>query len=257
MNIKESVPAEFDSYAHDYVNQITAGPYRLTGVSFQTLMHRKARWLVQDLARHPLIEAATKPLVKILDFGCGTGEFLFCLKRLGLEAHFSGCDVSAKMLAEARKRWAGEVQPEWHVVPQATAIPLPSASFSIIIACCVYHHIPPPQHVPMTVELVRLLRPGGRLVVFDHNPFNPLTRWISKGCPVDRNAVLVPASAMQKVMCAAGLQQLRRAFLVFVPPAWTWFDRLEDLLASVPMGAQYVMVGEKGQDPLTSDPASL
>ena len=55
-------------------------------------------------------------------------------------------------------------------------IPLEDASFDLAFASCVLHHIEPVERARATSELARVLRPGGLVAIYEHNPLNPLTR---------------------------------------------------------------------------------
>ena len=39
-------------------------------------------------------------------------------------------------------------------------------------------------------EINRVLKLGGRLYFFEHNPWNPFTRFLVRTCPFDKNAQL-------------------------------------------------------------------
>ena len=53
--------------------------------------------------------------------------------------------------------------------------------------------MPPPERPGLYREVTRLLRPGGRLYVFEHNPWNPVAQWVVRHTPIDRDAVLLGA----------------------------------------------------------------
>ena len=48
------------------------------------------------------------------------------------------------------------------------------------------------------------LRPKGRIYIFEHNPFNPVTRWVVKHTAIDRNAVLLKPAEVRTGLHAAG-----------------------------------------------------
>src|SRR5262245_38117148 len=68
------------------------------------------------------------------------------------------------------------------------------------------------------VDTVRMLAPAGRVVVFEHNPLNPVTRWVVRHTPIDRNAQLVRAGEVKQRLGRLGLERLRARFLLFFPP---------------------------------------
>ncbi|MFC4858081.1 methyltransferase domain-containing protein [Actinophytocola glycyrrhizae] len=97
----------------------------------------------------------------VLDVGCGTGDDARELAALG--ARVVATDISDAMLAEARRR-GGAVR---FVREDVHALSFPSASFDGVRVKLVRQHSPAIDTADD--ELVRVLRPGGRLAVFDYD----------------------------------------------------------------------------------------
>ena len=72
-----------------------------------------------------------------------------------------------------------------------TSCRLSSGSFDVVFAMCVWHHIPPNQWTNFISELSRVLSQEGLLLVYEHNPLNPLTRRVVSRCAFDKDAVLL------------------------------------------------------------------
>ena len=70
-------------------------------------------------------------------------------------------------------------------------LPFESASFDVVFAICVWHHVPPDQWTTFISELSRVTVPNGLLLIYEHNPWNPLTRLVVSRCAFDEDAVLV------------------------------------------------------------------
>ncbi|MBI5202085.1 MAG: class I SAM-dependent methyltransferase, partial [Elusimicrobia bacterium] len=119
------------------------------------------------------------------------------------------------------------------------------SDYSLIVVANVFHHIEPAQRKATFAALRKLLALGGRLVVFEHNPFNPATQWIVDRCAFDENAVLLPSSETIDGMKAAGLTPERRDFISFVPGFLAPLQPLERFLGWCPAGAQYAAVGRR------------
>jgi SAM-dependent methyltransferase len=49
-------------------------------------------------------------------------------------------------------------------------LPFATGAFDAAFAFCVYHHIEPGDRVRHLSELARVVRPGGSVFVFEHNP---------------------------------------------------------------------------------------
>jgi ubiquinone/menaquinone biosynthesis C-methylase UbiE len=103
---------------------------------------------------------------RVLDVGCGTGEDVMALARLvGSEGLAIGVDKSETMIAEAKRRSAGSGLPvEWRA-GDARRLDFPDDTFDGCRAERVFVYIEDPSK--LLAEMVRVVRPGGRVVVFD------------------------------------------------------------------------------------------
>lgn len=236
--------AEFDSYAEEYTAGMEDPVKRLIGGSSDTFFRVKARWLLMDLARYPLDSIPFPEAVRLLEFGCGTGELLQALRKQGFEGKLEGCDISKGMLTEATKRWNDGPTPLLYLIDKGGDTGL-EGFYDLVTACCVFHHISQSERSGVFNELARILKPAGRLVVFEHNPLNPVTRWVVGRAPIDRNAVLLRASKIREAMASAGLTGIRVDYFLFFPPRFRWLEWAERILSRLPFGGQYVVVGEK------------
>ncbi len=233
---------EFDEHAKDYSGGTKDWLKQALGGNFATFLLVKAKWLLMDLERSPV----TRPqqALRLLDFGCGTGDMMQILRKLGFSGHMEGCDVSEAMLAEAAARWSCGPIPPLHKC-EIGRTSFPSDYFDLIVVSCVFHHIVPDTRSEVLRELVRIIRPAGRLVIFEHNPKNPVTRCMVARAPIDRCAVLLTSQEMMSAMRDAGFIELRTGYLMFFPPILTLLQRFERFLEWLPLGGQYAVVGSK------------
>src|SRR5947208_205246 len=123
-----------------------------------------------------------------------------------------------------------------------------AAGYDGVTSVCVLHHIEPAARLGAVRELIRVLKPGGRLVVFEHNPFNPATRWLVARAPIDANAQLLPAAGCARLLSLSGAEHARTDYVLFFPPRLRRLWSLERFLARLPLGGQYVVVGRKPQE---------
>ena len=64
--------------------------------------------------------------------------------------------------------------------------PVPDGSFDLVLSVAMMHHIAAPDDVRRTLaEMVRVTSPGGRVLVWDHNPRNPYWRLLMARVPQD------------------------------------------------------------------------
>ena len=119
------------------------------------------------LRRRELVRAAlgARSGVRILDVGCGPGFYITeLLEAVGREGAVAGVDISADMLAVTAKRAAGHGNVEFHEA-DATSLPVPDASFERAVCVQVLEYV---RDVPAALaEMHRVLRPGGRMLVWD------------------------------------------------------------------------------------------
>jgi ubiquinone/menaquinone biosynthesis C-methylase UbiE len=151
-------------------------------------------------------------------------------------------DVSRKSLdvGAARHGSAAEFQ---HF--DGHRIPYPDGTFDAALASCVFHHIPHDEHVELLGEIRRVLAPGGRLFVFEHNPLNPLTRHAVNTCEFDEHAKLVPAGTMRRRARKAGFADADIRYRIFFPHALRRLRPLEAAMTWLPIGAQYYVAARK------------
>jgi SAM-dependent methyltransferase len=88
-------------------------------------------------------------------------------------------------------------------------LPFASKSFDLALAVCVMHHVPPAHWKDFLREMRRVLRQRGLAVVFEHNPLNPLTRYVVASLAMDADANLLSARMLRELMVQAGFKAPR------------------------------------------------
>jgi len=237
-------PAEFDRHAATYDGGLDNPVKRLMGRSADQFIAVKARWL---LRREPGLRTGG---LSLLDYGCGAGDLMRVLAALGARAAFTGCDVSTGMMAEAARRWPADLGPAPTLAPQDGArTPFAAVRFDIVTISAVLHHVPVAERQAVYRELGRVLKPGGRLYVFEHNPRNPLVRHVIARTPIDANAILLDETEVRRGLLDAAAYDIAADYLMFMPPGMALLRGLDRLLAWLPLGAQYVVAARKTASP--------
>ena len=116
-----------------------------------------------------------EPGSQVFDAGCGTGQWGVALALAGYRVR--GIDVSAGMVAAARDRASGHELGEdvaSFQVGDLDAMDYLDASFDAIMCRLVLDFVPSPGQV--LAEFRRLLRPGGRLVLWVLGAASPVKR---------------------------------------------------------------------------------
>src|SRR5207248_9227837 len=117
--------------------------------------------------RAALLEQRGGPAAaRLLELGCGTGEFLREVKRSYPRLSVTGLDLSAPYLGVAERRLAAWSRVELIEAP-AEAIPAPDASFDIITVLYLLHELPSRVRQAVAAEIRRVLKPGGMLILVD------------------------------------------------------------------------------------------
>ena len=110
---------------------------------------------------------------RVLDLGCGEGQIARLVAGAGAE-RVVGVDTSTAQLAEAARRGGGVA----YTRASAGALPLAVRSFDAVVTCLVLEHLPDLDGA--LDEVARVLRPGGRFVIFINHPLfqTPSSGWI-------------------------------------------------------------------------------
>lgn len=117
------------------------------------------------------IGAVTPPGSRVLEVGCGPGHLAIRLAHLhGLEV--TGLDLDPAMIERARAN-ARRVGESVHggpafVVGDVASLPFPDGSFDLAVSTASMHHWAEPTRG--LAEIGRVLRPGGRAIVWDLRP---------------------------------------------------------------------------------------
>jgi SAM-dependent methyltransferase len=226
-------PTEFDRYSETYREAVERS-IAFSGAGLDVFTRAKARQLLALCARR----LGDPGSLAFLDVGCGPGE-----TDRWLEGHvhtLTGVDLSPEMIEVARGRnpWA-----DYQAVDGD--LPFRAASFDVCFAVCVLHHVPRSERLALLAEMARVTRPAGLVVIFEHNPWNPLTRKAVAGCEFDRDAELLSRRESEALLRGAGLTELEASYIVFFTresPRLQWIERR---LARLPLGAQHVVSGRR------------
>jgi SAM-dependent methyltransferase len=148
-----------------------------------------------------------------LDVGCGTGALAARLAAVGYE--MVGIDPSEGMLDVLRER-VPEVRA---VTGSGTSLPFDDDSFDLALTVATMHHIADAEEVRRTLsEMVRVAKPSGRVLVWDHNPRNPYWGPLMRRVPQDTgDERLIPEAELVDGLRDAGAEVLLSAQLGMVP----------------------------------------
>src|SRR6267143_1445894 len=218
---------DFDRYARSY-EAIHAENLAGSGESPSYFAAYKQRVLERMLGRD-----FERP---VLDFGCGIGALTELLSRSFRQV--DGYDNSAESLRLARTR-----APFARFFERVEAIP--TAHYGAVVLANVLHHVPPADRPALLRTVGSTVAPGGRLIVFEHNRLNPITRRVVSACPFDDGASLLHPWEVKRLLRGAGLRAVALDFIVFFPRILRAARPLEPFLAWLPLGAQVCAWGTR------------
>ena len=214
---------EFDQYAEQYD--------RLMGEAIPEGLNEDGYFAEYKIALMAKRLGSHKPQC-ILDFGCGAGRSLPYLEQYFPDAELWGYDVSpASLKIAAQRAPQAKLFSDWYTIG--------ATRFDVIIAANVFHHIPPEQREQALGLCQQSLAEGGQMFLFEHNPYNPATRWVFERCPFDADAEMLNLKTALSLAKRAGFSATQQGYTLFFPRPLSFLRGLEHLLKHVPLGAQY------------------
>jgi SAM-dependent methyltransferase len=136
----------------------------------------KATWMASDYgtfarylepgALEILGNMKIAPGSRMLDVGCGAGQIAIPAARAG--ANVTGVDIATNLIEQARARAAAEGLAIHFDEGDAEQLAFPDASFDTVVSLIGAMFAPRPERV--AAELVRVCRPGGRIIMANWTP---------------------------------------------------------------------------------------
>jgi ubiquinone/menaquinone biosynthesis C-methylase UbiE len=219
---------DFDVFADDY-RQIHNQSIKISGTDSDYFSEQK----IEEIKRRESQEN-----INFLDLGCGDGNTAVFFQKYFPNSKYTGLDVSKESISVAKKR---ELKNTEFFDYNGFEIFFEDDTFDVIFIACVLHHIDFSHHKKILEEVKRVLKLGGRLYIFEHNPFNPVTRMVIKNCPFDEDAVLLSPYYTKKTLKQINFSNTEVAFTLFFPRnnIFSKLLFLEKKLKWLPLGGQY------------------
>lgn len=227
-------PAEFDAYNRTYSDKVNEA-IGFSGLKVDFFTRAKSDELLRLIARHGAVAADE---ARVLDVGCGIGNYHALLGPRF--AALTGVDVSTACVEEARRNHPDVTYESF----DGTSLPFPDASFDVAFAICVFHHVPLADRPRLMADIRRVLKPGGMMVIFEHNPLNPLTLLVVNRCEFDKDAILLRAGQSESLLTEAGFKDAFSRYILAIPADGTLARKVDAALSALPVGAQYYSLGK-------------
>jgi len=224
--------SDFDRYSKDYHKSI-AHPLRslMESKGENEFLRAKARWIDHWWNN------SSPHSPRVLDYGCGTGMLTKYLHDLRPGWSYHGTDPSGGMIDEAK---GTAPFADFSVLPNDQA-PFAGQRFDLLLMSGVLHHIPWQEWEQAFAQVRSALAPQGTLLIFEHNPYNPLTQFVVRTTPIDHDAQMRTSSFVMKALGRFGFEVESRQYLHFFPPQFRALQPLERKIAWLPLGCQYLV----------------
>ena len=171
-----------------------------------------AGWLMSfgqlpAIRRKSLAVAGLQPGERVLDVGCGPGSLTVpAARKVGKDGKAAGIDASPEMIDVATRKAKNQgLEIDFRVAP-IEALPFGDGEFDVVLSSLMLHHLPDDVKAQGLGEIIRVLRPGGRLVAIDiaggHGPLSFLMGVFGHKLPRDY------AERLQGMMRTAGFESV-------------------------------------------------
>ncbi|MEW6008461.1 MAG: class I SAM-dependent methyltransferase [Candidatus Omnitrophota bacterium] len=176
---------------------------------------------------------------RILDYGCGVGLVIKFLRSLFDKKYVEiiGFDNSLASIKQCRNYIEGARF-------TSNDTDLEQEFFDTVIMANVLHHIDIAERGKILKKAITFLKKGGYIFIFEHNPYNPITRMVVKSSPIDEKASLVSARDIMRLLRSLYIDIHKKRYIVFFPRLLKKLRFLEPIMGYIPIGAQYVYVGQ-------------
>jgi ubiquinone/menaquinone biosynthesis C-methylase UbiE len=166
--------------------------------------------------------AKVKPGDSVLDVACGTGNLtLTAASYAGPQGKVHGIDASREMIDAARRKAARTGSGVAFDTGLAEKLAFPDATFDVVISRLAIHHLPDELKRAAFAEMLRVLKPGGRLLIADFvQPSNHILNHITSAL-VGPAMLQTSAWSLPPMLTEAGFAELSAGplpsgFLAFI-----------------------------------------
>ncbi len=168
---------------------------------------------------------AIAPGDRVLEVGVGTGINLMLYPR---DCKVTGVDLSDSMLERAHERVAKNGLRDVRLLQMdASALTFPDESFDIVYAPYLVSVVPDP--VTVALEMRRVCRPGGRVIILNHfRSSNPIVSWAERSIsPLTvhigfKSDLDLPAFLAQAELHPVSIEKVN------IPPIWSLVTCIKD-----------------------------
>lgn len=163
---------EASSYNHHHANDLETEGHTIGWAWFYDIFGRlvfagKVKTMMQSTVKLANIQSDEK----VLDVGCGTGTLAILAKQTsGHNVKIYGIDASPEMIERAQQKAQQDTVDVDFQIGLVENIQFPDGTFDLVMNSLMMHHLTPDLRQKALVEIYRVLKPGGRLLIVDFEP---------------------------------------------------------------------------------------
>jgi SAM-dependent methyltransferase len=232
MTRNEMTQTDYDQYRDRYPQDLDRA-VSFSGASHDFFTRAKA----EELLRLGRLHLGDPGQLDALDVGCGIG--LTDRHLAGGFRSLTGTDVSPGVLETA----ARDNPSVTYELAERGRLPFDDGAFDLVFALCVVQVVASAERPRFVAELSRVTRPDGLVVVFEHNPYNPLTRLVVRRCEFGEDAQMIGMNEAQRLLRENGVTPVDRGFVLLFPSRRGHVLAVERAVSRLPLGAQYYLAG--------------
>lgn len=222
----------------DYYNEKSQGFER--GLLFE----RTNRNHIKKIKKlEELLDITDSSNYHLLEVGLGTGIHANYILGRYQDINYTGVDISAGMIVEAREK-LGEAILSKNVnllVADGEKLPFDHNSFDAAYISGSLHHFPHP-YLGLS-ELLRVLKPGGRFALMEPNWLFPTNLWAAITNRLERNILKVNRQNLKKWASQLRIDNFTIRNFIYTPPipkSMGWiYDDIDDLFSEIPFVAHF------------------
>jgi len=231
---KSNHNSSFDNIALSYDKELKDSLGKFCNEDISLFAEYKVKIIKKKLFKEP---------ARILEFGCGIGRNNIYMKKWLPESNIFGCDISEKSLEIARETNLTVLYDI--ILKPEDLLERYKEPFDCIFISNVFHHIPFNEHQIWIDALYQILSKNGNIFIFEHNPYNPITKRIFNTSEIDKGCTMLKPSYCYDLLERANFTKIKREFTLFFIWRNNFFEFLERKFHWLPLGAQYYIWGRK------------
>lgn len=190
-----------------------------------------------DTYKIEIIKKKTQNPKNIIDYGCGVGLLTKHLIKFFPNSNIYATDNSKLSLKILKKNYKKIKIVNYYKIKKKF--------FDLAILTGVIHHIPIKYILSNLKKVRNIINKHGKIIIFEHNPYNFITQNIVNNCPYDKGVELIKKKKLIEIAKSINLKLIDSGYCLFFPEFLKKLRFLEQYLKWCPLGGQYYVILKK------------